>query len=375
MEDQNEDYLKKLYYDPESPASYSGVNKIYQTAKEDGRQISRHTIQNWLQKQKIYTENRHAITKFKRRKTIIPFQHYMLDIDSAFMTDYAKENNNNKYFVLAIDDFSKRVFTRPVKQLTGMHIKEALNDILKEAKTKPMMFRSDKGTEYVNSTVQRFLKNKKIKHVVTQNSTKAAFAERAIYTIKRRLLRAMVAKKTKHWLDLLPAITSSYNKSYHRTIGMKPIDVSKENEADIWKRVYWPKIKVLKKGKQTTREHKKDFRYKVGDTVKITTEKGKFDRGYNTRFSLENFNIADRHIRQGIEVYTLKDMDNELILGTFYPQEIQRISSDPNEEYSIEKILRTRQRNGKKQYLIRWAGYSSKWDSWIDADTVDMYKK
>ena len=67
------------------------------------------------------------------------------------------------------------------------------------------------------------------------------------HIIKRRLLRPMIAKKTKHWLDLLPVITSSYNNLYNRTIGMKPDEVSNEYQPEIWKQIYCHKIKQARK--------------------------------------------------------------------------------------------------------------------------------
>lgn len=32
------------------------------------------------------------------------------------------------------------------------------------------------------------------------------------------------------WLDILPKIVEKYNKKKHRTIGMRPIDVTKKDE-------------------------------------------------------------------------------------------------------------------------------------------------
>jgi len=37
-----------------------------------------------------------------------------------------------------------------------------------------------------------------------------------------------------------------------------------------------------------------------------------------------------------------------------------------DEHYDIERIIKTRKRNGKIQYLVSWKGYPSKVDSWVD---------
>ena len=367
------DILHRLYYEPDSAASFSGIDNLYRVAKEQGHTISRNTIRKWLATQKIYTLNRRSISKFARRRTIIPFQFYMYDVDNAYMKDYTKENDGYGYFILAIDDFSKRVFTRPVKQLNGPKIKEALQSILKESKTLPMLIRTDGGSEFVNSVVKAYLKKQGIKHIVTKNSTKTAFGERAIFTIKRRLLQAMISQKKKRWLELLPKITSSYNDSYHRTIGMKPNDVTKDKEVDIWNRVYWPKEKLAKR-KANKDSKKKDFKFNIGETVKVTLNPYKYDRGYNKRFSDENFLVTDRSMKQGKEAYGLKDMKNDEILGSFYQQQLQRVTPDDNDKYEIEKVLKSRNHQGKKQFLVKWAGWDRKFNSWIDADTVEKNK-
>ncbi len=41
-----------------------------------------------------------------------------------------------------------------------------------------------------------------------------------------------------------------------------------------------------------------------------------------------------------------------------------------NEEYEVEKILKSRTRSGKKEYLIKWRSYSSEFNSWIPAENL-----
>lgn len=152
----DDDILRNLYYDPNSAASFSGVEQLYRQVKSDGHSISRGKIRKWLSKQKVYTTNRHSISKFPRRKTIIPHSYFMLDIDNAYMQNYVKENDGYGYFLLAIDDFSRKAYTRPIKQLKGPNIKNALESIFEESVKLPMYARSDKGTEFVNSVVKSY---------------------------------------------------------------------------------------------------------------------------------------------------------------------------------------------------------------------------
>ena len=44
-----EQYLHELYYNPESPASFGGVDAVYCAARNDGKYIlSRNKIKKWL---------------------------------------------------------------------------------------------------------------------------------------------------------------------------------------------------------------------------------------------------------------------------------------------------------------------------------------
>jgi len=42
------------------------------------------------------------------------------------------------------------------------------------------------------------------------------------------------------------------------------------------------------------------------------------------------------------------------------------VSKSDAERFDIDRILKTRKRGGKIQYLVSWKGYPSKFDSWVD---------
>ena len=69
-------------------------------------------------------------------------------------------------------------------------------------------------------------------------------------------------------------------------------------------------------------------------------------------------------------LYKLKDYNGEELSGTFYPEEIQKINEN---KYYIESILKRRKlSDGTKQIFVKWEGWSSKFNSWInDDDTYD----
>ena len=75
-----------------------------------------------------------------------------------------------------------------------------------------------------------------------------------IKTIKSKMYRY-------NYIGELQKFSGSYNKTYHRTIGMIPNKVTKGKETNLWWKMYWP-IKVSSESKSKTIW--KPFRFKVG---------------------------------------------------------------------------------------------------------------
>ena len=68
--------------------------------------------------------------------------------------------------------------------------------------------------------------------------------------------------------------------------------------------------------------------------------------------------------------YKLKNVGDETIKGMFYETEIQKVLKSDDERFDINRILKTRKRNSKIQYLMSWKGYPNKFDSLVDELTT-----
>ena len=99
---------------------------------------------------------------------------------------------------------------------------------------------------------------------------------------------------------------------------------------------------------------------------------GPIDREYSQKWTGELFKIDTRFRREGVPVYTILDWDGERVDGTFYKPELQPVTIDPTTEYRVEKILKRRVHNKRKEVLVRWLHWPKKYDSWIpEADVKD----
>ena len=72
--------------------------------------------------------------------------------------------------------------------------------------------------------------------------------------------------------------------------------------------------------------------------------------------------------KSNVIIYQLKDINDEIIKGTFYEKELSKTKNTTG-EYIIEKILKTKGNN----IFVKWRGYSNNFNSWIDKNTIKKY--
>ena len=172
---------------------------------------------------------------------------------------------------------SKFVWTFPVRTTTGQEMVNALKTMFASGR-KPTHLRSDQGTEFVNKNVKTFLKKEDIIVFVTHNTVKASYAERAIKTIKSKLIRYLTRKQSRRWVDVLSNITESYNKTYHRSIKRTPQSVKPEHSPELWKIQYQQRSQLSTNTRSQSVSKKKPsksarktslYKFKVGDLVRV----------------------------------------------------------------------------------------------------------
>jgi hypothetical protein len=84
------------------------------------------------------------------------------------------------------------------------------------------------------------------------------------------------------------------------------------------------------------------FNFKVGDSVRISRTKMVFEKGYEKNWTREIFFIH-QCIPRNPPVYQVVDADGEIIEGTFYEKELQKVKKP--EYYQVEKVLKKRKVN------------------------------
>ena len=337
------------YYNPIKPGSYGGVRPLVQYSGE-----RRPVVTTWLSSQDAYTLHKPVRKVFPRRKTYAKGIQDLLQVDLADMQQLSRFNDGYRFIMTCVDVFSKRGFAIPLKDKRGSSVAAAFEKLF--TKVKPLMVQTDRGVEFLNGHVQEIFRKYNIKHYWSLNDDiKAACVERFNRTLKTRLFRYFTHHRTNRWIDVLDDFIQSYNESFHRSIGMAPNDVTFDNTEIVMKRLY-PEKPVPK------------WKFLIGDTVRISKYKNIFQKGYLRNWTDELFTIVERYPTHPV-TYGLKDLSEEHIRGRFYEPELQRVIKT-DDVYKVEKVIKTRKRNGKVEYYVKWRGYPDKFNSW----TSDVFR-
>ena len=345
--------LSDIYYNENSPACFSGARTVYNVAKKKIPGIKFSDVENFFERQDTYTLHKPVQQKFLRNKTVASGIDTDWQADLCDMFKLKKFNKNYSHILTVIDVFSKFAWAEPVINKKPETVAKAFQKIVTESGRKAWRLLCDKGKEFVGKPFQDLLKQLDIQFIQTESpDVKASVAERYNRTLKTRLWKYFTKNSTYHYLDVLPKIVNAINHSYHRSIKRRPVDVNYKNSPIVWDTLYGDYY-----------SKKSEFKFEVGDKVRIAKHKHIFKKGYLPNFTEEIFTIAERLCRQP-PVYKIFDYGKEPVTGVFYESELVKIVK-PEEIYKIEKILRRRKRNNQKEYFVKWLGYPEKFNQWI----------
>ena len=270
--------------------------------------------------------------------------------DLVEMIPFARVNEGYKYILTMINCFTKYALAVPLKTKKADDIVEALKPILKKHKMKHLQ--TDQGTEWFNSKVKSLMQINKINHYYTHTDKKASIVERFNRTLKGEMWRLFTELGNFKWLKILPELITKYNQKKHRTIGVRPVDVTKKNEKNILKKIVSSRKKHFHKNK-----------FNAGDKVRISLRFKEMTKGYWPRWSNEIYTVWKIQPTNPV-TYILKDYKGEVLKGGFYQEELSKTKF--NNIYLVERVL---QRKGTK-LLVRWLGFDKTHDSWINENEL-----
>ena len=292
-----------------------------------------------------------SVAPVKEYRTVISVsKDNIWSIDLADMSpEWLQENDGFRYIFVVIDCYTRYIWTEPLKSKTPKETWGALSAIMKRAQTHPNKLWTDEGTEFYNVLWDKECKKLGMVHYSSYGVHKACMAERAIRTLKERIWLYFYSKGTRKWITVLPSIVKEYNDSVHRSIHMTPTEARTKEGSD----------KMIEMTEEPLHDVVKP-RLAVGDWVRISRQKGVFEKGHHGNWSYELFKIkAIKTVAP--PTYILEDYDGEVIKGSFYDNELQK-TNDPT-FFPIESVLKERTVKGKKESLVKYVGYKE--PEWI----------
>ena len=357
-------FATEYYFSPRKPAAFAGPKKLKQILSKHGYNVPLKDVKQWLQDQDAYSLLRQAKYRFKRKRVVTSGLDDMWDADLADLSNIAQHNQPYKYWLIVIDVFSRYLWLIPVPSKHHSHMLRAFKTLFESTQRRPKKLRTDKGTEFTNRAVVKLLNAEGIHAYTTKNETKANYAERVIKTMKGLLYRYFLHRQTYHYVDVLQNLVENYNNRPHSSLnGLTPTEITKENEASVWKKMY---VDTSKKRRLIK------YKFKVNDQVRISHLKYTFQRDFHQKWTEEIFIITRRLRKDGHKFYQLKDYGEEQIDGYFYETELQKIRKPKDMTLKIEKVLKERTRRGLREYLVKYLGWPIKFNSWVKASDMQQ---
>lgn len=312
-------------------------------------------VRDYLSKENTYTLHKDKRSNFRRNRIISLHRDYQWAADLADMSAYAKQNNGFRFILTVIDTFTKFLWLKPIKNKKPETVRVAMLSIM-DGGRHPIKLRTDQGREFTGKPFADLLNEWGIKHLLTTNKTyKAATAERVQRTLKARMFRYFTRIGSHRYVDKLDDFVSAYNNSYHRAIKMTPNEAVQADRKTVFRNLYGDdSVKDIPKVKKP--------KISAGDIVRLAYDKNVFEKGYWRTFSDQTANVEEV-LQRPLPMYVLKDYSGTL-KRRFYDEELQKI---PEPSYRVEKVIKTRVRNGKRQLFVKFVGYPSSENAWVDA--------
>jgi hypothetical protein len=352
------DELAHLYRDPKFPGSFGGVRKFLTAVREKGLQIPEKDVKQWMKDEDLYQLHKPSRKTFPRRPIIVQGIDHLWQADLSDVSSLKTHNSGNRFLLFVIDAFSKYAWVTPLKDKTASTLTTAMKNILHKSNRTPLHLQTDKGSEFVNAQMKQLMRSNGVNFYTSQNEeTKAAFVERLQRTYKTKMFRYFTDRNTLRYIDVLQDLMDSYNNTTHSSTGFKPVDVNKENEGIV-------RTRLCAKWSWPFSNRTKASPLRKGDKVRLSIARHTFRKGYLPQWTEEIFTVH-QVLSTKPTTYKVVDYNGEVLKGSFYAAELQKVPDKEDRVYRIEKVLKTRKVRGRKEFYVKWQGYPKEFNSWV----------
>lgn len=324
---------RKFYNDEDNLFLHQSSKILFKKLKKKVREKD---IKIFLKSQRYYTLYKQSTSKVKRNPYTIHTIDELWQLDLISIPSLAKYNSGVVHLLVCIDVYSRFVFLRTLNSKQPYEVVRNLVDIFRTTNRRPWRIECDAGREFVNKTMDQFLKNQFIdlRVVTTTLPAKCSYVERVNRTLKQKIMRYLNWKKVtdqpnqKRYIDALPMIVDDYNRTPHSVIKMAPIHVTRANSAQLYEQIRKRWVDI---------EPKQPRLYK-GNFVRVKRKRETFEKeSMKPVWSEQIFKIVRVILRKPYPVYEIADLKNRVVKGKLYEHELQRIKAPYNTPIEILK--------------------------------------
>ena len=367
--------------------SFSGLDYFYKGLRKDkaaqGR--TRQQVKKLLEDNLTYQVTRPLKKRFPRRKELVFYfsvlwESDLGDLGRGRVKDPQTGQEKGRYFLLAIDVFSKKLFAVGLPDKSANSVLAAFKTIeadLQPPYTLPLTLETDYGKEYVNKKLQAYFKKKGVRLSLSQGEHKARSAERAVRSFKRVLVPYLETHPNATWQVAVAKVAASLNQRYHRTIQMSPDDVTRhwmqvrDANRQAWSLVPFPEYLAeqarLKQGGKVQEDGR---HFKLEDTVIIPFKRSILAKESDRQYTYQIYKVSAIHTELKPFLYSLQDGLGHVLKRKYYAQEMKKVKEP--EVYPVEKVLGHKMVGGQKYVKVRWLDHSSAYDQWLPARQVSL---
>ena len=346
---------ERIYADPGHPAGLGGAARLARALGDrDGSRTRR-----WLRGRDSYTLHKRALARYPRRPVIVSGPGVQLQADLMDVSSHASVNDGTRYLLTVVDAFSRFAWAVPMRTKSAGDTSEALERVV--AGSGYRYLQTDKGKEFKTERVRALLNREGISWFSSEDdTTNASLVERFNRMLRQKIHVYVTDSGSSRYLDKLDAMVGAYNSASHSSTGMAPVDVSASNSERVYNALHEP---------DRRRAPRRSPTMSPGDHARIVKFRRAFDRGYTPNWTREIFVIVSVRAYDNPPVYVIKDLAGDVVDGTFYETELQRV--DEPRVFTIERVIRRRRRGARRESFVKWAGYPESFNSWVpDSDFV-----
>ncbi|KAK3927800.1 Putative uncharacterized transposon-derived protein [Frankliniella fusca] len=368
MEGPSDGEIKKTWSDVNSPAAFAGKKYVIDRLREKYRNVRYSdlaaSVGRVLSEEPGYTIHYPRRRRFLTRFYNIASYYRLLEVDLADVQGLARYNSGVKYWIVAVEAASRRIFLETMRDKSGPEVVRGMTSLFEKMPQKVSIVRSDRGSEFKSKAYLRLLRENGMTAQYASGESKASLAEKAIGKVFNRVFRFLTYGNTSTYLPVLSKIVAGLNATVHSHTGVAADDFDPE------KHLYptWEKT-VLKHRPSFAKQRKKKYKFNIGDRVRVSLSYDPMSKGYAGYYSRAYYFVTSRAPGPP-HTYRIKNIENEEVQGEFYQEELQLVNDREDQSYPVDAVHARRTVRGEREVLVSFKGWPKNHRVWVPAAAV-----